>query len=103
MLLHFIEVAFVDDDFDNSSVPDAIWLTLRSRRTAQLPKSLILVSDTGDGGYYAIDRSQIAPDGESPVVEWWPGVSADAIGQFRVVASDFGAFLLDLVRRAETD
>lgn len=89
----------VDGDFENSSVPDAIWLTLRHQRMSRLPRSLILVSETGDGGYYAIDRSQVASNGESPVVEWWPGMP-DASGNGRVVAEDFGSFFLQRVRSA---
>ena len=86
-------------DFANSRVPDAIGLTLRDRRSGNLPVSLILVSDTGDGGYYAIDVSQKTPEGDCPVIEWWPGAE-DAEGNGRIVASDFGAFLLERVRRA---
>ena len=92
----------IDDDFENSSVPDAIWLTLDERRTSQLPESLVLVSDTGDGGYYAIDVSQKAPSGDSPIVEWWPGLPTSASGNRRIVASDFGVFLLERVQRTAT-
>lgn len=89
----------VNDDFENSGIPDAIWLTLDERRTANAPQSLIFVSDTGDGGYYAIDVSLKTPDGESPVVEWWPGAEG-VVGNGRIIASDFGAFLLQQVQEA---
>ncbi len=84
----------IDGDFENSAIPDAIWLTLDERRTAMLPASLILVSDTGDGGYYGIDVSQTSADGDSPVVKWWPWLGENASDNRRPVASDFGAFLL---------
>jgi hypothetical protein len=83
----------VDDDFENSSVPDAVWLTLDERRSSELPKSMIVVESIGDGGYYAIDRSLVNADGDSPIIEWWPGFP-DAAGNRRIVAEDFGSFLL---------
>lgn len=82
-------------DFENSSVPDAIWLTLNERKSSQLPRGLVLIGATGDGGYYAIDRSQVAADGESPIVEWWAGPRTA-----KKVANDFGEFLLRRIRAA---
>ncbi len=87
----------IDDDFEHSSVPDAVWLTLNRRRTTSVPDSLVLVSDTGDVGYYAIDVAQKDAHGESSVVEWWPGLEG-AEGNGRVVAS--GTFFLDSERQA---
>lgn len=81
----------VDDDFENSCVPDAIWLTLSDRKEGDLPDGYVVVGSTGDGGVYAIDVSQRDADGESPVVEWWPGLP-DADNNPRAIASDFGAF-----------
>jgi hypothetical protein len=89
----------INDDFEHSSVPDAVWLSLNLRRTTSAPNSLVVVSDTGDGGYYAVDTARKDAQGESPVVEWWPGLEG-AEGNGRVVASDFGAFFLDSVRQA---
>lgn len=90
----------ITDGFENSSVPDAIWLTLKQRITSQSPRSLIFVSDTGDGAYYAIDVSQVTTDGESPIVEWWPGAPLGAIGNRKVIANDFGEFFLQQVQEA---
>lgn len=88
----------VDDDFENSSVPDAVWLTLDERKSGT-PNSLVIVASTGDGGYYAIDLDKKNNEEESPVVEWWPGIP-NAEGNRRVVAADFGTFLLQQVRAA---
>ena len=30
------------------------------------------MSETGDGGYEAIDTSRFTAEGENPVVQWWP-------------------------------
>lgn len=89
----------VDDDFVNSSVPDAIWLTLDQRRTTGLPETLVIVYGVGDGTYYALDCGARGKDGECPVVEWF---SADRTppGSLKVVASDFGALLRTLVDEA---
>ncbi|MEX0676873.1 MAG: SMI1/KNR4 family protein, partial [Pirellulales bacterium] len=91
----------VKDDFINSGVPDAVWLTLDLRRTAAMPHCYTLVSETGDGGFYAIDTSQENSSGESPVIEWWPGFP-EADNNPRVVAADFGTFFLGEVRQAST-
>jgi hypothetical protein len=80
-------------------VPNAIWLTMDERRSTQLPTSFVVVSDTGDGGYYVIDVSQKTPDGDSPVIEWWPALP-NAEGNGKKVASDFGSFLFEQVRAA---
>jgi hypothetical protein len=85
----------IHDDFENSGVPDAIWLTLNRRRTAGAPHALVFVCDTGDGGYYAIDTSRESADGEMPVVLWWVD---QPLENCEVVASDFGAFLLEQVQ-----
>ena len=88
----------VKDDFENSSVPDGIWLTLNERKTAKLPDSMVIVADNGVGGWYAIDTSKKNADGDSPVVEWLPNNQPS-----HVVASDFGAFLLQRLRRRSTE
>jgi len=76
----------IGPDFDNSSLPDAVWLTPDERESSQLPMSSTLISETGDGGYYAIDNSLKTADGESPVAEWWPSCRAQNNG--RTVADD---------------
>lgn len=85
----------IKDDFENSSVPDAIWLTLDERKSSSIPSSYIVVGSTGDGGYYVIDCSTSSNDGENPVVEWWPGLD-----QQKPVAGDYGEFFLRSIREA---
>jgi hypothetical protein len=84
----------IREDFDDSGIPDAIWLTLDERTSSQLPASHIIVAETGDGGYYAIDCSD-SSNGECPVVQWWPGANKQ-----EMVASDFGEFLLRSIQIA---
>jgi ABC-type phosphate transport system auxiliary subunit len=85
----------IKDDYENSSVPNGIWVTLNERKTANLPESIIIVADNGVGGWYAIDTSKKNMDGDSPVVDWWPNNQPS-----QMVAEDFGAFLLQRLRQA---
>lgn len=62
----------IKDDFENSCVPEAVWVTLHQRHTSSLPPGLILVGATGDGKYYAIDLSTKNLAGDSPVIQWAP-------------------------------
>jgi hypothetical protein len=82
----------INDDFENSETPDAIWLTLKERLDAALPDDLIIVSELGDGSFDAIDMGQRREDGEAAVITWMPGADNDRSKQ--VIAEDFGAFHL---------
>jgi antitoxin YobK len=84
----------IDDNFEDSGVPNGIWLTLDARKNFNLPEALILVGANGFGGDYVIDTSTKNADGDSPVVEWWPNNLS------QVMAADFGAFLLQQLRQA---
>jgi antitoxin YobK len=84
----------IHGNFENSSVPDAIWATLDHRKHGGFPESLIAIGSTGDGGTYAIDCAQRNAEGESPVTEWWP--QAPEARTF--VAEDFGAFIWNTIR-----
>lgn len=75
------------ENFNDSGIPDAVWLTLDERRSTNLPLSLVLVSDVGDGSYYAIDCGSRNDEGDCPVVIWTQGGT-----QTEQVHSDFGEF-----------
>jgi len=77
----------IGDDFENSNVPDAVWLTLSERKSG-LPKNLVIVSTSGDGAYYALDTEQVSSEGENPVVRYMPSGKAENI------AEDYGEFML---------
>jgi hypothetical protein len=89
----------INENFANSSVPNGIWLTLKHRRSSDLPASFVVIADTGDGGYYAIDTAQRDEDEESPIVVWWPGLSK-ATSPIEKVSNDFGTFFLDRLSQA---
>ncbi len=86
-----------NDNFENSTAPNAIWLTLHERAKYDLPEYLILISLTGDGHYYALDYSQRYENGECPVVEWNPNISK-AGDKLKVIAKNYGVFLLETIK-----
>jgi hypothetical protein len=71
-------------------------LTLDERENYGLPKELILIAETGLGGYYAVHTGMKNDEGDSPIVEW----NGEAEAMLPVFASDFGEFLLQNVRAA---
>lgn len=86
----------IDDDFDNSGIPDAVWLHLQNKSDKQYPSFLLQISDVGDGFYYYLDSSKPNENGEYPVVIWGHGLKPE---QAEIVYEDFGAFLLDQVQQ----
>lgn len=77
----------INEDFENSSVPDAIWLTL-SQRNAGLPLEYVVVYSGGEGTLFVLDTTQ-SEAGEHPVY----ACRSNAIQE--KVASSFGTFLLN--------
>ena len=84
----------IDDNFEDSEVPNGIWLTLRERTDSKLPKSFAVIGSTGDGSYYCLGLEN---GQETPVVVLDPGIPA-AQQRPEVVAKDFGEFFLNEVR-----
>lgn len=89
----------INGDFEKSSVPDAIWLTLDERKSSGLPESLVIIYATSDGVYYALDFSSRNEDGECPVVAWIPGVSKRG-DHLEDMAEDYGQFLLRTIEKS---
>lgn len=85
----------ITEDFENSSVPDAIWLTLDERKRG-LPVNLIIFYSGGEGSYYALDSNEVDKQGEYPVVMFNQNA-----GPFPKVSNSFGSFLLDELRQLQ--
>jgi hypothetical protein len=84
----------VNGNFEKSTVPNGIWLTLNQRHAIGLNRNFVIIGEGGDGTYYALDTSQAKEGGEAPVVR----LSVD--GRYsEAVADSFGAFLLEAVKR----
>ncbi|GIN09164.1 hypothetical protein J1TS1_33090 [Shouchella clausii] len=88
----------IDADFENSSVPDAIWYTLTERKEIRLPDNLLVIYDTGSDELFCLDFNQRADNGEPKVVSLVPGVDLES-QTYEIIANDFGDFLLDLVKQ----
>lgn len=84
-------------DFENSGVPDAVWLTLKERESSRLSNSLVIVYALGEGSYSCIDCSEKNDENESPVVVW-PLGGPEPGTKLELEATDFGAFLLSKLR-----
>ncbi|WP_392433947.1 SMI1/KNR4 family protein [Yersinia sp. HM-2024] len=79
----------ITSDFFNSSIPDAVWITMQERNNSNLPSNYIIISSTGDGDYVVLDCAQ--PGIEAPVELWSPGVNDNHLA-FKPLANDFGEF-----------
>lgn len=83
----------IDSDFINSSIPDAVWITLQERVESNLPNSYIIISDTGDGSYIVLNCIE---SDEDKVMIWTPGVKSEDM-PFEPCYSDFGTFFYDQI------
>jgi hypothetical protein len=89
----------IDDNFETSTVPNGIWLTLNQRKSSNMPENLLIVYSLGDGSYYALDISKKAQNGDCPVVRWIPGLSKKG-EKLDVIAVDFGEFFLKTIEES---
>ena len=85
----------VDADFENSSVPDAIWFTLTERREANLPFNLVVIGDAGTGELYCLE---LGTQTEGRIILLDPGRITE-VTKDQIVAEDFGAYFLERVQR----
>jgi hypothetical protein len=83
-----------DDEWEDSSVPDAVWYTLSERDEYDLPKHLLVIAAAGDGPLYCLKLGQ---EKEPPVIFYSPGLEEEEQDS-EIAAADFGAFLLEGVR-----
>ncbi|AKG33934.1 SMI1/KNR4 family protein [Paenibacillus durus] len=92
----------IDEDFVNSSVPDAIWYSLTEREKINLPENLLVIYDTGGEELFCLDFSNLNKMNEPKVVSFISGQPLSA-QRNETVANDFGDFLLDLVTKEIED
>lgn len=57
-------------DFDNASVPNFVWFTLKKRQDVGLPQSLIVFRNVNDEEYICIDTARNLERDERQVVIW---------------------------------
>lgn len=83
----------VDEDFINSSAPDAIWSTLKARE-AGLPKNLIKIGshELGSPCIKVSDNPS-----ESPVIAYHLGLPEEA-QEYEVLAESFADYFLEKIQ-----
>ncbi|MBP3041550.1 SMI1/KNR4 family protein [Bacillaceae bacterium Marseille-Q3522] len=86
----------INDNFENSSVPNAIWYTLTERKEINLPSNLLIIYGTGSDELFCLDYYQLDEKGEPKVVSFVPGIELEN-QTYEIIANDFGDLLLDLV------
>lgn len=86
----------IDEDFEDSSVPDAIWYTLNLRKDINLPANFLAIYDTGSDEVFCLDFNDMDAEGEPKVVALDPAYALSN-QTLEVIADDFGNFLLDLI------
>ena len=87
----------IDDDFENSSIPDAIWYTLTLRKSVNLPSNFLVIYDTESDDVFCLDFNSTDVKGEPKVVAFDPGYPLED-QPLELIADDFGDFLLELVK-----
>ncbi|MFX3619115.1 MAG: SMI1/KNR4 family protein [Sporolactobacillus sp.] len=88
----------INDDFENSSIPDAIWYTLTERKEINLPLNLLIIYDTGSDELFCLDFNQRDTKEEPKIVSFVPGANLES-QTYEIIADDFGDFLLNIVRQ----
>ena len=88
------------NNFENSTIPNGVWVTLNERINWELPLTHIIIASTGDGYWYILDSSQPNKEGEYPVCIYQ--MFGDEIYQEKV-NEDFGEFLLEHVKNILED
>jgi antitoxin YobK len=88
----------IDDNFEHSTIPDGIWLTLDFRHSANLPCDKLVFYFDGGEEYFCLDFGKLNEENEPAVVGFVPNV--DEINPiFEFISNDFGDFLLEIVQR----
>lgn len=85
-------------DFENSSVPDAIWYTLTERNEINLPNNFLIIYDTGSDELFCLDFNKSSETKEPKVVSFVPGIELES-QTYEIIANDFGDFLLIFLKR----
>jgi hypothetical protein len=84
----------VDENFEDSAIPNGVWLTLGERHAGYLPSNLLVIGDAGDGAFHCL---VLGNGQETPVILFEPGGPTEK-NPLASVAEDFGEFFLVRVR-----
>lgn len=86
-------LGLIDDDFEESCVPDGIWYTLNERKSSELPNNLLVIYETGDGQLYCQDYNNIE-NSEPKIVMYLPGLGNEE-QTYEIVANNFDEFFIE--------
>lgn len=80
-------------NFDNGSIPNGVWLTLRARTEWNLPDSLLVIYFDGGVDYYVLECGA----GDQPgITRWRPGITTSNTPR-ELVEPDFESFFVSIV------
>jgi hypothetical protein len=79
----------IDEDFENSSVPDGVWYTLTERKQSGLSENYFVIGEMDEGGLICLDFSNLINN--EPSVKF---ISSNKVDDY---AEDFGKYLLEIV------
>ncbi|MGT2950079.1 hypothetical protein BU202_02980 [Streptococcus cuniculi] len=82
------------EDFENSSVPDSVWLTLLEREEIGLPHYLVIIYELGNGELYCLNYDKLNSVGEPTVTAFVPNGKPNTD---EILYESFGDFLLNIV------
>jgi len=83
----------VDDNFQHSSAPNAVWSTLLLRKEVSLPHNYIHIYSVGDGEIYCLSVNSF-DYAIAPVIAFEPGLEL-ALQSQEIISDDFGDFFLE--------
>lgn len=87
----------IDENFEESRIPNGIWYTLNERKRYKLPYHLVVIYEPGDGDIFCLDLNSVEK-GEALVIAYNSAYPPEEQRK-EVIAKDFGEFLLDLTQR----
>ncbi len=86
-------LGIIDENFEDSCVPDGIWYTLSERQISKLPNNLLIIYEAGNGDLYCQDYGSVT-NSEPKIVIYSAGSGEQTI---EVVSNNFGEFLIELL------
>lgn len=92
----------IDESFEESGIPDAVWFTLEERKSGGLPAAYIVISALGDGELLVLDTAGAAEGREGPVLLLPEGYSQPG-SETETIAGDFGEYFYRTVREVLGD
>ncbi|MGX7024623.1 SMI1/KNR4 family protein [Vagococcus hydrophili] len=63
------------EDFENSGVPDVVWVTLNERELVNIPTHLVVLYNTGMGEMYCLNYKDLNNNNEPKITSYYPGFS----------------------------